>query len=75
MSQTSTSSFVDNTFTMFALKFLLNILKKRLHYDERNWMHWLSLFVARIIKPQLIYRLQKRFFEINALSFSFEMVC
>ena len=48
---------VDNKFSIFAPKCLFEyyyILKKKLHLDERNWMHWLCLFVARIIRKRLV---------------------
>ena len=60
MSETSTSSLVDNTFTIFALKCLFEYFEEMLHLDKRNWMHWLCSFVARIIKPQALMNLKTR---------------
>ena len=51
MSEIRTSSLVDNIFPIFAVNCLFEYFEKNLHLDERNWMHWLCLFVAQIIKP------------------------
>ena len=63
-------SLVDNTFTIFALKCLFEYFEEKAPIDEKNWMHWLCLLVARIIKPQAVSKTRLIFFAAYRLSTS-----